>query len=184
MATKKVEAIEEEVLTIENEVSTVENELPLLVEEELLEEEEEEEELQLDPELMAQIEWIEVKKSRSDKSTEEPFHIMVYYKITKTDKGTQKHGRITFSHFLTQKYGENMKYKFGALGNKVIFQVNKEEGFASKIASKAYPKNCVSNSNIAEIIYDKYGLKQGSNATYFKLKYLGNDFYKIDEIIK
>lgn len=137
------------------------------------------------------VEWIDFDALRIAKSKEEPLHVMIYYKINEYHNKTepkkvelQKHGRITFSHFLTKKFGENKKYKFGALDGKIIFQVNNKEGFGTKLASKSYPKLCISCASVVEVIFDKYKLKQSSNSVYFKIKDLGNDFYLIDEIIK
>jgi len=135
------------------------------------------------------IEWLDFDAIKRAKIKEEPLHIIVYYKICKSlnEKKKEiftKHDRITFSHFLSRKYGENKKYKFGALDGKIMFQVTAKDGLFTKIGSKEYPKNCISNCAIAEIIYEKYGLVESSHSAYFKLKDLGNDFYLIDEILK
>jgi hypothetical protein len=141
------------------------------------------------------IDWVDLKSIKVSKSKEEPLHCMVYYKIMhypakkvkhglKPTQQNQRHGRITFSHFLSRTYPLAKKYKFGTLNGKVIFQVTDKDGLTAKLASTKYPKHCVSNADIAEIIFDKYGLNESSNSVYFKLKDLGNDFYLIDEIIK
>jgi len=133
-------------------------------------------------EFVDQIEWIEIPDYRNKSYNEEKLQIMVYYK---TDKNSNKqNGRITFSHFLSKKFGSEKKLKFGALEGKILFQVTDTEGLPAKISSSKYSKLNVSNRGIVEIILEKYNLKESNQSTYFRLKDLGNDFYLIDEIIK
>ncbi|HEY6143722.1 MAG TPA: hypothetical protein VIV55_09960 [Flavobacterium sp.] len=149
-----------------------------------------ENEVEVDEKVFENIEWIDLEGLKKQRVKEEPLHLMIYFRVVnypnpKTKKfDLQKHGRITFSHYLTTKFGKKKKYKFGAFGDKVIFQVNDSEGLTTKLASKAYPKNCISSNNIVELIFSKYNLEQSNKSVYFKLKYLGNDFYLIDEIMK
>jgi len=149
--------------------------------------------------LSERVDWFDLKSIKKSKIKEEPLHIMVYFKVmiypkdaTETPKRKlkikiqekQRHGKITFSHYLSNKYGLKCKVKFGALDGKLIFCINKNDGITPKMASRSTEKICVSCADIVEIIYNKYGLKEGSHSVYFKLQDLGNDFYLIDEIIK
>jgi len=129
-----------------------------------------------------EIEWIAVDSKRNRHHTEEPLQLMVYYKTDEDSK--KKSGRITFSYFLTQKFGTEKKFKFGALKGKILFQVTDKEGLSGGISKTKYSKLCVTSLGITELIYEKYNLKQGSSSVRFQLKDLGNDFYLLDEIIK
>lgn len=151
-------------------------------------------------ELLKEINWFDLKTMKRQKTKEEPLHIMVYFRVIhypqKRKEGTkprvmqkkgddmQRHGKITFSKFLSNKYGLNCKIKFGALDGKIIFQVNKTDGITPKLASKDTEKICISCADVVEIIFNKYKLNQGAQSAYFKIKDLGNDFYLIDELFK
>ena len=141
------------------------------------------------------VEWFDLKAIKRQRTKEEPLQVMIYYRLQEYkqskkrnlknySKQLQRHGKITFSHFLSNKYGLNCKVKFGALDGKLIFQVNKLDGITPKLASTSTAKICVSCADVVEIIYNKYGLQEGSHSVYFKLEDLGNDFYLIDKIIK
>lgn len=137
-------------------------------------------ETEIDFDALEEIEWIVFSSQRQQRDNE-PLQLMVYFR---TDEKNSKHGRITFSYFLSEKYGADKKFKFGALKGKIIFQVTDKEGLPAKLSSKPYSKLCISNRGIAEVICEKYAIEQSNQSTYFKLKDLGNDFYLIDEIIK
>jgi hypothetical protein len=203
--TKKKEALKdkEKAVTIKNEAASILDKDPSEGKEETNAENllAEEEKPKTAKELLKEINWFDLKSIKKQKSKEEPLHIMVYYRImhypqasktTRTPRRNlksksqelQRHGKITFSKFLSQKFGMDSRIKFGALDGKIILQATKNDGIAPKSASKETNKLCVSCADVVEIIYNKYGLKEGANSVYFTLKDLGNNFYLIDEIMK
>lgn len=140
--------------------------------------------MQNESKLEKEVIWYELDALRKKRVEEEPLHILVYFRTEKQKTSNIRHGRVTFSKFISGKMNDKTKIKFGSLNGKVVFQINDKEGFPNKLGSKMYTKRVVSNCHIAEIIFDRFKLKENQKSYALKLKDLGNDFYLIDEIIK